>query len=143
MTRLATLLVLCAALAGCGPSPITESRLEPAIAGTFANLVHLQLLRIGLPSIAASDLKVVASCYRIGGGSIGAGEWTCSLIWAGPNGATVRDSYDVAVTTDGCYTATVGGSESQLGGPAMDTPGRRQVRNVLYSFEGCFSLDSN
>ena len=60
-------------LAGCGRSVITAGRLEPAIAATFANLVHAQLARMGLHAIPASDLKVVASCYRVGGGSSGPG----------------------------------------------------------------------
>ncbi len=34
---------------GCGPSPITSGRIEGAIAPTFANLVHVQLSRLGLP----------------------------------------------------------------------------------------------
>src|SRR5207342_135666 len=99
-------------LAGCGRSVITAGRLEPAIKTTFANLVHAQLARMGLHAIPASDLKVVASCYRVGGGSSGAGEWACTLVWSGPNGATLRDNYDVVVGANGCYTATLTSAEA-------------------------------
>jgi hypothetical protein len=126
------------ALLGCGPSPIRGVRLERAIAPTFANLVHLQLSRLGLPPVAVSDLKVTASCYRVGGGTIGAGDWVCAVIWSGPHAATLHDKYDVSVTPDGCYTATVDAAEAQLGGPTIRTPDGRDVRNLLYAFEGCF-----
>jgi hypothetical protein len=130
--------VLAFALAGCGTSPITADRIERAIAPTFANLVHAQLSRLDLPAVATSDLKVIASCYRAGGGRIGAGEWTCTMIWSGPSRTTLHDRYEVSVTPDGCYTAAVEASESQLGGPTIITSDGRVVRNLLFSFEGCF-----
>jgi hypothetical protein len=34
--------------AACGTSPITSSRIEAAIAPTFANLIQLQLARLGV-----------------------------------------------------------------------------------------------
>lgn len=126
------------ALAGCGRSVITAARLEPAIATTFANLVHAQLARMGLDAIPASDLKVVASCYRVGGESSGAGEWACTLVWSGPNGATLRDNYDVVVGANGCYTATLTSAEAQLGGPTVVARDGRHVSNLLYAFDGCF-----
>src|SRR5262249_43172346 len=51
---------------GCGPSPITSTRIERAIAPTFANLVHLQLSRMGLPAVSALDIAVTASCRKQG-----------------------------------------------------------------------------
>jgi hypothetical protein len=122
----------------CGSSPITSSRIEAAIAPTFANLVHAQLARTGLSPVPASDLTVTASCYRSNGGTIGAGEWVCTLIWHGPNQTSLHDTYDLAVGTDGCYTAVVDAAESQLGGPTVKTANGTAVRNLLYSFEGCF-----
>jgi hypothetical protein len=85
-----------------------------------------------------SDITVTASCYRSNGGAIGAGEWVCTLIWHGPNQATLHDTYDLSVGTDGCYTAVVDAAESQLGGPTIKTADGTSVRNLLYSFEGCF-----
>lgn len=127
------------ALGGCGRSPLTAARIEHAIAPTFANLVQAQLTSVGLQVIQARQIKVTASCYRPGGGQAGSGEWICTIIWSGPNGATLHDRYDVSVTTDGCYTATVDASESQLGGPVVKTQDGREVRNLLYTFDGCFA----
>ena len=73
---------------GCGPSPITSARIEGAIAPTFANLIHVQLSRLGLPPVAASDIKVTASCRKLvaGSGASGAGDWSCTLVWQIFNG---------------------------------------------------------
>jgi hypothetical protein len=136
--RATCIVILGVASATCGSSPVTSTRVEAAIAHTFANLVHAQLARTGLSPIAVSDLTVTTSCYRSNGGTIGAGEWVCAVIWHGPNQTTLRDTYDLAVGTDGCYTAVVDAAESQLGGPTIKTANGTTVRNLLYSFEGCF-----
>ena len=139
---------LCRALAtfatvaaiGCAPSPITSARIDRAIEPTFANLVHVQLSRLGLPPMAASDIKVTANCHKVSTGSsvTGAGEWVCTLVWQRPNRQTLRDTYDLSVATDGCYTATVDGAEGHLGGPTLKASDGNDVRNLLYTFEGCF-----
>jgi hypothetical protein len=127
-------------LLGCGPSPITSARIEGAIEPAFANLVHLQLTRVGLPPLAALDIKVRASCRKVtaASGAAGAGDWVCTLVWYGPNLKSLRDTYDLSVGTDGCYTATIDGAESTMGGPTIVASDGSNVRNLLYSFEGCF-----
>jgi hypothetical protein len=127
-------------LFGCGPSPITSARIEGAIEPTFANLVHLQLSRIGLPPVAALDIEVRASCRKVvaASGAAGAGDWVCTLVWHGPNLKTLVDTYDISVGTDGCYTATIDGAESAMGGPTIMASDGSNVRNLLYTFEGCF-----
>ena len=137
--RVTLVIALVAALGGCGGSAVTEDRVERAIAPLFANLVHAQLQRMRLPEIPVSALRATASCYRLAGGNAGSGEWTCTIVWSGPNGATLRDAYDVTVGANACFTATLSGSaEAQLGGPIVTTQDGRQVRNLLYAFDGCF-----
>jgi hypothetical protein len=132
-------IALMAALAACGGSVVTEDRVERAMAPLFANLVHVQLQRMGLRDIPVSALRTTASCYRIGGGHAGTGDWACTIVWSGPNGATLRDSYEVTVGANGCFAATLSGStEAQLGGPTVITQENRLVRNLLYAFDGCF-----
>jgi hypothetical protein len=133
--------VAAVAVCGCGPSPITSARIEGAIAPTFANLVHIQLSRIGLPPVAAADIKVRASCRKQEPSTNleGAGDWVCTLVWYGPNRTTLTDRYDLVVGTDGCYTAGVdGAAEEQLGGPTIVASDGSDVRNLLHTFEGCF-----
>jgi hypothetical protein len=107
------------ATASCGPSPITPDRIQGAIAPTFANLVRVQVSWLSLPAMAASDFAVTASCRNPSAGNgranSGAGDWACTLLWQGPDRRTLRDAYDLFVSTDGCYTATVAGES--LGGP--------------------------
>jgi hypothetical protein len=125
------------AMIGCGQSPITTTRIEPALETTFANLVELQVARLGLPPLTAPDFAVTAICRRqVPGTNAGSGEWTCTLVWQGPDRRTLRDTYDLFVTTDGCYTATVSGES--LGGPTLKAADGRPVKNLLYTFEGCF-----
>ena len=48
----------------------------------------------------------------------------------------MREPKTLLVATDGCYTATIEGSN--LGGPTLKTSDGRDVRNLLFTFEGCF-----
>jgi hypothetical protein len=121
----------------CGSSPITADRIERAVEQTFANLVEVQVARLRIPPVDVAQLEVTASCRtRAAARDTGAGEWTCRLRWLGPDRQPLRDTFDVVVTTDGCYTATAEGD--QLGGPTLKATDGRDVRNLLYVFEGCF-----
>ncbi len=122
---------------GCGSTPITPARIEGALAPTFANLVHLQMSWLGLPPMATSEFAVKASCRPLlAGRNAGSGEWACALVWRGPDRRTVRDTYELFVTPDGCYTATA--SAENGGGPTLRAENGSEVRNLLYVFEGCF-----
>ena len=137
MFRLSPTVLVMVALYGCGRSPITAKRIEPAIETMFANLVELQIERMRLPPMGAPDFAVTAICRKqMAGSEAGAGEWTCTLVWQGPDRKTLRDTYELFVNTDGCYSATVSGES--LGGPTLTTTDGRSVRNLLYAFEGCF-----
>ena len=122
---------------GCGSSPITPTRIEAAIETTFANLVELQVSRLRLRPMTASDFAVTAICRRqVAGSNAGAGDWMCALVWQGPDRQTLRDTYDLFVTTDGCYTASLDGET--FGGPTLKASDGSDVKNLLYTFEGCF-----
>jgi hypothetical protein len=122
---------------GCSSySPITAARIEKAIASTFSNLVETQVSWLELPRMTASEVAASANCLKLPTGGTGAGEWVCTVIWMGPNGQSVRDAYDLFITTDGCYMASLAGES--LGGPILKTKDGRNVRNLLYAFDGCF-----
>jgi hypothetical protein len=137
IVRVLAAAAMCASIA-CGGSGVTESRVERAVGRTFANLVPLQLARLDLTPTGGAALRVTASCFRPAGGSTGAGAWVCTLIWAGDNGVRLRDTYDVAIAPNGCYTASVDPIEGQVGGSITRTQRGQDVRNLLYTFEGCF-----
>jgi hypothetical protein len=143
-------LVVAAAVAACSRSAITPPRLEAAVAHSFANLVAVQQPILGGPAIAAAQLGAAARCGRVGlaadgvdaGPGSGAGDWRCTIRWFVPGRADpMLDTYDVAVTAEGCYTATADGAEAHVGGPKLKTiDGSRTVTNLLYAFDGCFDL---
>lgn len=125
----------------CSGSPITAARLERAIAATFANLLHIQVPAMGLPAMPPAAFASTAGCRKVGApgaasSHTGSGEWICAIQWRGPGQRELRDVYDVFVTTDGCYTATVEGES--LARPVLTTKDGREVRNLLYVFDGCF-----
>ena len=122
---------------GCsGYSPITAARIEKAIATTFSNLVETQVSWVGLPRMTANEVAASARCLKLPTGGMGAGEWVCTVIWMGPQGQSVRDAYDLFVATNGCYMASLSGES--LGGPILQTKDGKNVRNLLYAFDGCF-----
>jgi hypothetical protein len=62
-------------VAGCGLSSITPTRIEAALERTFANLVELQVSRLGLPPMPAPDFAVTAICQKqLAGTEKGAGD---------------------------------------------------------------------
>jgi len=123
------------------PGGVTASRIEDAVAPTFANLIHLQRSILGLPSVAASTLRASAQCHKVGTAkeTRGAGDWTCTVTWVTPGQRTpLRDTYDLSVAVDGCYTATADGAEAHLGGPTLLAQDGTTIVNLLYTFDGCF-----
>jgi len=123
------------------PTPVTG----PAMLGELHSLTQqleatrgeLAVARLQLEPMTAADLAVTANCRKQNAGdSTGAGDWTCALVWHGLDRRMLRDTYDLFVATDGCYTATAGGES--LGGPMLRTADGRDVKNLLYAFEGCF-----
>jgi hypothetical protein len=137
MMRVAIAVAAALAASGCSSySPITPARIERNIASTFANLVETQVSWVGLPRMTASEVAASANCLKLPTGGTGAGEWVCTVIWMGPQGQSVRDAYDLFVNTDGCYMASLAGES--LGGPILKTQDGKNVRNLLYAFDGCF-----
>jgi hypothetical protein len=132
---LATIAIL--AVSGCGSSPIVPTRVDAAMKTTFSNLVHRQVSLMGLTPMSADDFAVRVNCRKLlGDRNVGSGDWICVVLWRGPDRQTAQDTYDLFVTTDGCYTATVEGEA--LGGPTLRMRDGREVKNLLHTFEGCF-----
>ena len=78
----------------------------------------------------APDFAVTAICRKQPtAADAGAGEWVCTLVWQGPDRRTLRDTYDLYVGTDGCFTATVSGES--LGGPTLRAADGRDGREIF------------
>jgi hypothetical protein len=138
MFRFVPMTVTALFVLGCGHSPITATRIETAVETTFANRLELQVARLKLKPLPAPDFAITAICQKPTGRNTGGGDWVCTLVWQGPDRQALRDTYDLFVNTDGCYTATVAGES--LGGPTLKATDGATVKNLLYTFEGCFDV---
>jgi hypothetical protein len=141
---MALLVVASLSLCGCSSGGVTASKLENAVAPTFANLVHVQELTLHANPTDPTSLRVTASCDKVGAkrGGSGPGDYKCTLLWLIPGQRTpVHDGYEVSVTMDGCYTAKVDGDEARMGGPTITARDGTSVTNLLYAFDGCFDAD--
>jgi ABC-2 type transport system permease protein len=126
---------------GCNSTGVTATKVERALAATFANLVQTQGVTLGVAPVDVPSVRATASCHRVGPGTEarGPGDWLCSIQWSPPGyRGTWRDSYDLSVSSDGCYTATADGEEGHLGGPRLTRRDGSTVTNLLYAFDGCF-----
>ena len=129
------------AVSACDSSRITASKVEGALAPTFANLISLESKMMDLPPVDAAAFRASATCHRVSPGNParGAGTWQCEVVWFLPGRrGSLHDGYELSVTTDGCYTATVDGAEGHLGGPTITTRSGETLVNLLYAFDGCF-----
>jgi hypothetical protein len=139
--RVVALAAYATTVCGCGATGITATRLERALAPTFANLIETQESMLGRPPLDVTSLRASASCHRLGPGSAtgGGGDWQCTLAWFAPGRrGPWFDSYELSVTTDGCFTATSDGQEGHLGGPRLTLRDGTTATNLLYAFDGCF-----
>jgi hypothetical protein len=139
---LAVVATVLAAVSIRSPSgEITRAHLEADFASTFANLVALQVVKVGRAGDAAA-LHASAQCRKLSAPKErrGAGDWTCDVTWYVPaRYAALRDRYDLHVTPDGCYAAAADGEEAHVGGPTITTRDGATMRNLLYAFEGCLA----
>jgi hypothetical protein len=141
------LLGVVALATGCRGSAqgVTAARLEKAVAPTFANLVEVEESMLGLPAVSATTLDASATCHKVGAANdtTGGGTWRCSIVWHDPKKRqSFVDGYELSVRTDGCYTAMVDGAAAHVGGPTVTTRTGATVKNLLYTFDGCFDTTS-
>ena len=122
---------------------VTQRRVEDAFARTFANLVAVQVARMGAAPVEPVSLHAFAQCKKVGAmprETRGPGDWACDVGWYVPGQrAPVHDTYDLSVTADGCYAATAD-AEAHIGGPTVTSHGGATLRNLLYAFDGCFDV---
>jgi ABC-2 type transport system permease protein len=140
-TRIRLAAGLMTLLSGCGSGGITADRVENSMKPTFVNLIHLQRSMLGASPIEPSALRTFVTCHRVGPGDglIGGGTWRCTVAWSYPGSrGPLRDTYELSVTMDGCYTATADPTEGHIGGPTINTRDGATVKNLLYAFDSCF-----
>lgn len=131
-----------AATAGRGGPDVTKSRLDRAIAPTFANLYAQRAVILGEPGITAAGTAATADCDR-GGPKIpdvGPGpDWICMITFTDDHGQSQQGKFEVKAYADATYVA---GGPSKLIGTAMITNTRGvDVPNPVFEFDGAFDPD--
>lgn len=142
--RLALVVGAAVALAACGTTDVSHTRLEAAVSTTFANLyVRQQAQILGHPGVTLDSIDAVASCGRTAGAKVanaGPGaDWVCQVQFTDNTGQRQDGKFEVQVKSNSCFTA---GGPSKLVGPATITGvGGVEVTNPVFEFDGCFDPD--
>ncbi len=128
-----------ALFAGCGTTDITKTRVENAIAPTFANLYVQQATILGHPGVTVASTAASANCDR-GGPKVadkGPGaDWICMIHFIDDTHTAQDGKFELQIKANSCYTA---GGPSKLVGlvTITDTHGH-DVPNPVFEFDGCF-----
>lgn len=140
---LAAVIALLAVAGNWGPTGVTASRLRHDFAVSFNQLTILQQRELGRHVPAGAQLNIVPTCSRRGSTPTGPGDWVCTMDVFIPQqqGATPFNetpvSYDVSVTSDGCYKAQ--SPPIFVGQQMMKDAAGQSVVNPLYTVYGCFN----
>jgi hypothetical protein len=139
----AVALVAAGVVTACGTTDVTKSRVEAAVAPTFANLYVQQAAILGHRGVTVASTNAGADCDR-GGPKVadqGPGaDWICIVHFTDETGARQDGKYELQIKSNSCYTAA---GPSKLIGLATITDTRGvDVTNPVFEFDGCFDPDS-
>lgn len=93
------LLLPLALLTACAAGGVSRPDVELAVSTTFGHRVAA--------TEGASPGAATSSCTTASGGDRGAGDWSCVVRWAGQDGLAHAAEYDLQVSTDGCFRASL------------------------------------
>ncbi len=138
---LAIVVVVFAVASNWGPPGVTAARLQASLTPTFNRLTLLQQRELGRAVPKGATLNVLPTCSRRGSSPHGPGDWICTLTVFIPQAGAVPFqqtpvSYDVSVTSDGCYKAQ--SPPAFIGQQLMRDAHGHQIVNPLYTIYGCF-----
>ncbi|RKS80674.1 hypothetical protein CLV35_0140 [Motilibacter peucedani] len=126
-----------ALLAGCGPDDVTQPDLESTLASSFARLYVRQQQLLGRPGLSPDALAVRARCDKPGAGANrGAGAWTCTVTWFGPDGTPLEADYELQAKAGGCFTAA--GQPAVVGAPRLEAPDGGRFVNPVAAIDACY-----
>lgn len=120
-----------------GSPDVTKTRVEQALAPTFANLYVQQAAMLGKPGITVAGVAPSAHCDRGGPkvADVGSGaDWICKVTFHDDAGQVKTGKFELRVTADSTYVA---GGPSKLIGLAMITDKTgKDVPNPVFEFDG-------
>lgn len=131
---------------GATASGIGRSKLESALATSFAHLYVLQTDQLHRPAVTEAQLRATAECDKAGDRveDVGPGsDWRCVVSWSLPgSSATGTAIYQLDVAADGRYVADGDGPKEVNGFFQVRTP-TGDAPNPLWQFDGSVDLLEN
>ncbi|MFD7872655.1 hypothetical protein ACFV5G_00740 [Streptomyces sp. NPDC059766] len=140
---LAAVVAAVAATTAAGTPDITKTRVEQALAPTFANLYVQQAAILGIPGITVSGIDASAACDRGGPNvaDVGPGtDWICMVSFNDDDHQLQIGKFEVQIRADSTYVA---GGPSKIIGLATITDKKTQqdVPNPVFEFDGTLDPD--
>lgn len=132
-----------AATTGETGSGIDRTKVEAALATSFAHLYVLQTERLNRPAVTDGDLRATAACDKAGDrvDDVGPGsDWRCVVSWTLPGSSAVGNAtYQLDVAADGRFVADGDGPKEVNGFFQVRTPSG-DAPNPLWQFDGTVDL---
>jgi hypothetical protein len=131
------------ALTGCGGPDATKTRLERAIAPTFANLYVQRAAILGQPGVTVASVAASADCDRGGPkvADVGPGPgWICMIAFHDDKGQLQSGKFEVQAKADATYVA--GGPSKLVGTATITDKNGHDVPNPVFEFDGAFDPNS-
>jgi hypothetical protein len=136
----AVLAIAFGSLIGRGGPDVTRTRLEHAIAPTFANLYVQRAKIVGEPGVTVTSIAASARCDR-GGPTVrdvGPGpDWICQIAFHDDHGQTQNGKFEVQAKADATYVA--GGPSKLVGQATLTDRVGRTVPNPVFEFDGAYA----
>jgi hypothetical protein len=129
-------------LTGCGSPDVTKTRLEHAIAPTFANLYVQRATILGQPGVTVAGIAASAACDRgpkvpaVGPGP----NWVCVITFHDDKGQVQSGKFEVHAKADATYVA--GGPSKLVGSATITDKAGKDVPNPVFEFDGAFDPNS-
>jgi hypothetical protein len=132
-------LAAAATLTAFGSPDVTKTRIEKAIAPTFANLYVQRATILGESGITVAGVGATADCDRGGPkiADVGPGaDWICMITFIDDHGQQQVGKFEVNAKTDSTYVA--GGPSKLVGLAILTDKTGKDVPNPAFEFDGAF-----
>ncbi|MCZ4103462.1 hypothetical protein C8250_000630 [Streptomyces sp. So13.3] len=129
-----------AATTAAGSPDVTRTRVEQALAPTFANLYVQQAGILGVPGITAAGIDASAHCDRGGPkvADVGSGaDWICMMTFHDDQHKVQTGKFELQIKADSTFVA--GGPSKLIGLVTITDKTGTDVPNPVFEFDGALN----
>ncbi|MDF9814228.1 hypothetical protein [Streptomyces sp. SPB162] len=129
-----------AATTAAGSPDVTKTRVEQALAPTFANLYVQQSHILGIPGITVAGIDASATCDRGGPkvADVGSGaDWICKITFHDAHHQVQTGKFELQIKADSTYVA--GGPSKLIGLATITDKTGQDVPNPAFEFDGALN----